>query len=81
MLNIVLFGPPGSGKGTQSLNIIKKYESLKDDLDHVTKNLEDNERILNDMLEVYATVSERLEKHVEYCDQVGIINKKIETYL
>lgn len=25
MLNIVLFGPPGSGKGTQAENIIKKY--------------------------------------------------------
>lgn len=26
MLNIVLFGPPGAGKGTQSEYIIKKYE-------------------------------------------------------
>ena len=25
MINIVLFGPPGSGKGTQSDNIIKKF--------------------------------------------------------
>ena len=25
MLNIVLFGPPGAGKGTQSEKIIKKY--------------------------------------------------------
>ncbi len=25
MLNIVLFGPPGSGKGTQACNIIAKY--------------------------------------------------------
>lgn len=25
MLNVVLFGPPGSGKGTQSEKIIKKY--------------------------------------------------------
>lgn len=26
MLNLVLFGPPGAGKGTQSENIIEKYD-------------------------------------------------------
>ncbi len=26
MLNIVLFGPPGAGKGTQSEKIIDKYD-------------------------------------------------------
>ena len=26
MFNLVLFGPPGSGKGTQSTNIIEKYQ-------------------------------------------------------
>jgi len=28
MLNIVLFGPPGAGKGTQSENIIKNYSLI-----------------------------------------------------
>jgi len=28
MLNIVLFGPPGAGKGTQSEHIIQKYDLL-----------------------------------------------------
>ena len=31
MLNLVLFGPPGSGKGTQAQNIIDKYH-----LDHLS---------------------------------------------
>jgi adenylate kinase len=28
MLNMVLFGPPGAGKGTQSANIIEKYNLI-----------------------------------------------------
>lgn len=28
MLNIVLFGPPGAGKGTQSQNLIEKYKLI-----------------------------------------------------
>jgi adenylate kinase len=28
MLNIVLFGPPGAGKGTQAVNLIEKYKLI-----------------------------------------------------
>jgi len=28
MLNIILFGPPGSGKGTQAINLVEHYELL-----------------------------------------------------
>ena len=28
MLNLILFGPPGSGKGTQAANIMEKYNLL-----------------------------------------------------
>ncbi|MFP4691579.1 MAG: adenylate kinase [Bacteroidales bacterium] len=28
MLNLIIFGPPGSGKGTQSVKIVQKYDLL-----------------------------------------------------
>ena len=28
MINLILFGPPGSGKGTQAANIMEKYNLL-----------------------------------------------------
>lgn len=28
MLNLILFGPPGSGKGTQALNLVKRFHLL-----------------------------------------------------
>lgn len=28
MINLILFGPPGSGKGTQAENLVKKYDLL-----------------------------------------------------
>lgn len=31
MINIIIFGPPGSGKGTQSQNLVEKYK-----LDHIS---------------------------------------------
>ncbi|HMN32234.1 MAG: adenylate kinase [Chitinophagaceae bacterium] len=43
MFNLVLFGPPGSGKGTQSISIIEKYKLIHVSTGDLLRNEVSNE--------------------------------------
>ncbi len=74
MFNLVLFGPPGSGKGTQSENIVKKYQ-----LQHISTG-----DLLRDEVSRQTTLGTEAKK---YMDQgmlvpdevvIGMISVKID---
>ncbi len=53
-VNLILFGPPGAGKGTQAQHIVKKYNYLQLSTgnllrDEIQKNSEIGKKIINDM--------------------------------
>jgi adenylate kinase len=69
-VNIILFGPPGAGKGTQSKHLVSKLNSFQistgDILrDEIEKNSEIGKKIINDMNEGRFVSDEIVNKLIE----------------
>ena len=53
MINIVIFGPPGSGKGTQAQNLIKKFNLKQVSTGDLFRNNIKNETELGKLAQSY----------------------------
>ena len=76
MLNIVLFGPPGSGKGTQSEKIIKKYNLV-----HISTGDLLREEVA-DRTELGMKAKEIMDRGELVSDEIviGMIRKKLDEH-
>ncbi len=71
-MNIIIFGPPGAGKGTQAKYLLKKFNGFQistgDMLrDEITKDSEIGKRIINNMNDGKFVNDEIVNKLIENC--------------
>ncbi|MFW5699369.1 MAG: adenylate kinase [Bacteroidota bacterium] len=74
MLNIVLFGPPGAGKGTQSDNLIQKYNLVHLSTGDILRGELKNETRLGLEAKNYMSKGELVPDEVV----IGMIEKKLD---
>ena len=71
-MNLVLFGPPGSGKGTQSQFLVKKFDMLYVSTgDIARKEIEDEtfHKLRENYLESAKSLNDYIEKKMEEIDE------------
>ncbi len=73
MKNIVLFGPPGAGKGTQSERLIKKYNLIHLSTGDILRTERNAETILGKKANAYIEKGELVPDEVV----IGMVGKKI----
>jgi adenylate kinase len=76
MLNIVLFGPPGAGKGTQSEKIIEKYNLMHLSTGDILRNAIENQTPLGIKAKNYMDKGELVPDDVV----IGIIGRCLDEY-
>jgi adenylate kinase len=76
MLNIVLFGPPGAGKGTQSEKIIEKYSLMHLSTGDILRNAIEKQTSLGIEAKKYMDKGELVPDEVV----IGIIGRRLDEY-
>ncbi|WP_101688703.1 adenylate kinase [Dysgonomonas massiliensis] len=78
MLNIVIFGAPGSGKGTQSENLIKKYNLAHISTGDVLRNEMKNGTDLGKLAEGYISKGQLVPDDVVIGMLANVLDEKIK---
>ncbi|MCB0569713.1 MAG: adenylate kinase [Phaeodactylibacter sp.] len=74
MINLILFGPPGSGKGTQAAKLVEKYELLHISTGDLFRYEMGNDTALGQQAKSYMDKGELVPDEVT----VGMLRNKVE---
>lgn len=76
MLNIVLFGPPGAGKGTQSAKLVEKYNLIHLSTGDIFRNNMKNDSELGKLAKSYIDKGELVPDEVT----INMLQAEVEKY-
>lgn len=79
MLNLVLFGPPGAGKGTQSEKLIEKYSLVHLSTGDIFRANIKGETALGNLAKSFMDKGELVPDAVTICMLEEVVNKQINT--
>jgi adenylate kinase len=76
MINLILFGPPGSGKGTQAAKLVEKYQLVHISTGDLFRYEMSNDTPLGQQAKAYMAKGELVPDSVT----IGMLNNKVESH-
>lgn len=76
MINLILFGPPGSGKGTQAANIIEKYALVHISTGDLFRHEMSHDTALGQQAKAYMAEGELVPDRIT----IGMLRNKVEAH-
>ncbi len=76
MINLILFGPPGSGKGTQAAKLVEKYDLLHISTGDLFRYEMSNDTPLGQLAKSYIAKGELVPDEVT----IGMLRNKVEAH-
>lgn len=77
MINLILFGPPGSGKGTQAVRLVEKYQLVHISTGDLFRYEMGNNTPLGQQAKAYIAQGELVPDEVT----IGMLRNKVEAHL